>query len=59
MKNKSTLLKIRKNKNFLNFLTPGGKKICAKTFYFLKNSRNLWLKFQANLSNFWHWSLKG
>ena len=42
MKNKSTLLKIRKNKNFLYLGNPWRKKIHAKTFNFLKNSRNLW-----------------
>ena len=42
MKSKSTLLKIRKKENFLYLGNPWRKKIHAKTFYFLKNSRNLW-----------------
>ena len=36
MKNKSTLLKIRKKENFLYLGNPWRKKIHAKTFYFLK-----------------------
>ena len=40
MKNKFTLLKIRKNENLLYLGNPWRKKIRAKTFKFLKNSRN-------------------
>ena len=36
MKNKSTLLKIRKNENFLYLGTPGGKKFMQKHFIFKK-----------------------
>ena len=42
MKNKSTLLKIRKNVKFLFLWNHWRKKIHAKTFYFLKNTRNHW-----------------
>ena len=59
MKNKSTLLNIRKNENFLYLGNPWRKKNSCKNSLFFKKFEESVEKFQANQSNFQHWSLKG
>ena len=59
MKNKFTVLKVRKNVNFFYFCNHWGKNSCKTFIFFYKYEELLAKNFLANRSNFRRWSLKG